>query len=276
MTRVDRGAKCPAASSKALHPRLDEVPVFDRPRATSQVSTTRRDNIIACRAESGSSWFWILFFGERYGLFRVLLADQVHSCLIQLGAHLITLVGARDVTDGDLDAAAYGFYIDSRGGRQSTHLPGMRGMLPFLFGLIRAFCGRFLHGLLNGLHYRVRILARAQNQCKFIPKPLSCSGKIEVVAFDGKIIGEGNSATGRMPGVSPVAGFKQYRVKHSELGYFPGYAVDFHPVSDTNPIFAHENEPSEKAHNEIFERHGETCASKSQEGSKLCRRTENH
>src|SRR5262249_6809365 len=81
------------------HPRLNEVPVFDRPRATSQVPTTRRDNIIACRAESGSSWFWILFFGERYGLFRVLLADQVHSCLIQLGAHLITLVGARDVTD---------------------------------------------------------------------------------------------------------------------------------------------------------------------------------
>src|SRR5215813_13225225 len=94
--------------------RLDEVPVFDRPRATSQVSTTCRDNIIACRAESGSTWFWILFFGERYGLFRVLLADQVHSCLIQLGAHLMTLVGARDVTDGDLDAAAYGFYIDSR------------------------------------------------------------------------------------------------------------------------------------------------------------------
>src|SRR5262245_61045335 len=117
----------------------------------------------------------------------------------------------------------------------------MRGMLPFFFGLIRAFCSRFLHGLLNGLHYRVRILARAQNQCEFIPKPLSCSGKIEVVAFDGKIIGERNTATGRMSGVGPVSGLQQYGMKHSELRYFAGYAVDLHPISDTNPILSNEN-----------------------------------
>src|SRR2546425_7561449 len=106
----------------------------------------------------------------------------------------------------------------------------MRGMLPFFFRLTCAICSGFQYGLLNGLHYWVRILAGGQDQCQFIPEPLPGSGKIEVVALDSETIGEGNSSPGRMPGVSPVAGFQQYGMKHSELYYFPGYAIDFNPI----------------------------------------------
>src|SRR5205809_4820124 len=106
----------------------------------------------------------------------------------------------------------------------------MRGMLPFFFRLACALCGGFQHGLLNGVNYRVRILARRHNQCKLIPKPLARSGKIEVVALDCETIGESNASPGRMPRVGPVAGFQQYRMEHSELGYLPCYSVNFYPI----------------------------------------------
>src|ERR1700693_2055721 len=131
----------------------------------------------------------------------------------------------------------------------------MRGMLPFFFRLTSALCSRFQHGLLNGLHYRIRILGGGHNQCQFIPKPLTRSGKIEVVALDGETICERNSSPGRMPRVSPVAGFQQYGMKHSELDYFPGYPVNFHPITQADSISSHQNEPAKKAHDEIFQRY---------------------
>src|ERR1700730_9383932 len=149
-------------------------------------------------------------------------------------------------------------------------------MLPFLLRLTRALCGGFQHGLLNGVNYRVRILARSQDQCQFIPKPLAGRGKIEVVALDGETIGEGNASPGRMPRVSPVAGFQQYGMKHSELDYFPGYPVNFHPITYADPVSSHQNEPAKKAHDAIFQRHRKTCAGKSKESPQLARRAENH
>src|SRR5256712_13729081 len=107
----------------------------------------------------------------------------------------------------------------------------MRRMLPFFFSLTRALSGGFQHVLLNGLNYRVRILAGGQDECQFIPKPLARSGKIEVVALDGETVSERNTSPGRMTRVGPVAGFQQYCMKHSELDYFPGYSVNFHPIT---------------------------------------------
>src|SRR3989449_8831539 len=107
----------------------------------------------------------------------------------------------------------------------------MRGMLPFFFSLTRALCCGFQHGPLNGLNYRVRILAGGQDECQFIPKPLARSGKIEVVALDGETVGESNTSPGRMTRIGPVTGFQQYRMKHSELDYFPGHSVNFHPIT---------------------------------------------
>src|ERR1700747_1129251 len=106
----------------------------------------------------------------------------------------------------------------------------MRGMLPFFFGLTCALCGGFQHGLLNGVNYWVRILARSHHQCKFIPKPLARSGKIEVVTFDGETVGESHASPGRMPRVGPVAGFQQYRVEHSEFGYLSCDSVNLYPI----------------------------------------------
>jgi len=37
-----------------------------------------------------------------------------------------------------------------------------------------------------------------------------------------KLLVNVTSSPGRMPRVSPVAGFQQYGMKHSELDYFPG------------------------------------------------------
>src|ERR1700751_3600600 len=107
----------------------------------------------------------------------------------------------------------------------------MGGILPFFFSLTRALGGRFQHGLLNGLNYRVRILARGQDQCQFIPKPLSRSGEIEVVTLDSETVGESNAASGRMARISPVTGFQQYRMKYSELNDFPGHSVNLHPIT---------------------------------------------
>src|SRR5580704_13758121 len=115
----------------------------------------------------------------------------------------------------------------------------MGGILPFFFSLIRAVSGRLEHGLLNGLNYRVRILARRQDQCQFIPKPLARSGKIEIVALDGETVGESNTSPGRMTRVGPVASFQQHRVKHSEFDYFAGYSVNLHPVTQADPISSH-------------------------------------
>src|SRR5260370_32623805 len=107
----------------------------------------------------------------------------------------------------------------------------MGGILPFFFSLTRALSGRFEHGFLNGLNYRVRILARRKDQCQFIPKPLARSGKIEIVALDGETVGKSNPSSGRMPRVSPVAGFQQYCMKHSELDDFPCYSLNLHPFT---------------------------------------------
>src|SRR5437870_1792692 len=144
-------------------------------------------------------------------------------------------------------------------------------MLPFLFRLTRALSSGLQHGLLNGFHYGVRILAGGQDQCQFVPKPLAGSGKIEVVALDGETIGERNTSPGRMPRISPVAGFQQYGMKHSELDYLAGYPVNFHPIAQADSVSPHENEPANKAHDEIFESHGKTRACKSQESPQLAR-----
>src|SRR6266576_3718052 len=107
----------------------------------------------------------------------------------------------------------------------------MGGMLPLFFRLTRALCGCFQHCLLNGLHYRIRILARSQYQSQFIPKPLARSGKIEVVALNGETVGESNASPRGMPGVCPVSGLQQYGMKHSEFDYFPGYSVNLYPIT---------------------------------------------
>src|ERR1700680_4974161 len=104
-------------------------------------------------------------------------------------------------------------------------------MLPFFFSLTRALCSRLKHGLLNGFNDRVRILASSHDQRQLVPKPLSRSGKIEVVPLDGKTISESHASSGWMTRVGPVASFQQHGMKHSELDHFPSNPVNFPPIT---------------------------------------------
>src|SRR2546429_1201706 len=50
--------------------------------------------------------------------------------------------------------------------------------------------------LLNLPHHRIGVLPGGENQLQFIPKPLAGRGEIEVVAFNGETVGEGNAPSG--------------------------------------------------------------------------------
>src|SRR2546429_9033391 len=67
-------------------------------------------------------------------------------------------------------------------------------------------------------HHRIGVLPGGENQLQFIPKPLAGRGEIEVVAFNGETVGEGNAPSGGMPGIGPVAGFEQNRSEERRVG----------------------------------------------------------
>src|SRR5258706_5849084 len=72
-----------------------------------------------------------------------------------------------------------------------------------------------------------------------------------------------------MPGISPVAGFHDYRAQQADLNDFANYAVDFHPVAHSNSIAAHQDKPSKEADNKIFERYSEPRARQAQNRGRL-------
>ena len=76
--------------------------------------------------------------GRRRWRSNCLRTEKIHGRLIELGAQLIAFAGARDVANGDLDAADDRLYVDGRRSRQRTHLARTRRVLPLLLEIGRA------------------------------------------------------------------------------------------------------------------------------------------
>src|SRR5579871_6163112 len=73
-----------------------------------------------------------------------------------------------------------------------------------------------------------------------------------------------------MVGVGPVAGFEQHGFKQADFDDFSANAVDFDPITDTDTVAPHEDEPSKEGDDEIFHRDGETGAGEAKHCSRLC------
>ncbi len=94
------------------------------------------------------------------------------------------------------------------------------------------------------------------------------------MAFDGEAIYERDTPAGGVAGGSPVAHLEQHRPQHPDLDHFAANAVDFHPISNPKPVAAHQREPAEERHDEVFERHGEAGGRESDDGGHLVWRSE--
>ena len=81
----------------------------------------------------------------------------------------------------------------------------------------------------------VRVFSRRNQDVQFVPQPLSGSGEVEVVSFDGEAIDERHFSSGGMAGIAPVAGFQQDRPQQANLNYFASDAVDLDPIAARIP-----------------------------------------
>src|SRR5258706_3146176 len=133
-------------------------------------------------------------------------AQQSHNLLVQLRACYITLVGAGDIPDLHLHSRRGRPQMNHRGRGQRFPIPC--GLLPFFLGLRSACPCLFLHQSLDRLHQRIRILPLPNLDLQFVPQPLSGRRKIKIVSLDRKAVHECDFASRRVPGISPVAGFK--------------------------------------------------------------------
>src|SRR6266566_9238440 len=138
----------------------------------------------------------------------ILSAEQINGCLIELGAQLVSFVGARDVAHGDFDAADYRLDIDCWRRGKRAHVARTRRALPFLLSLLGAFRRGLSDLFLNGIYDGIGILPGGKNNLQFVPQPLSGSRKIKVMAFNRKTIREGHAPSGRVASVGPVAGLE--------------------------------------------------------------------
>src|SRR5271167_916315 len=96
------------------------------------------------------------------------------------------------------------------------------------------------------------------------------------MTFDRKTIGERDAPASGVPGVAPIAGLEQYRVKHAEFRDFAADAIDLHPVAQPDTIAPHEYQPTKKRHNEVLQGHGQPGADDPDRGGKLTRNAEDN
>src|SRR4029077_20939517 len=118
-------------------------------------------------------------------------------------------------------------------------------------GLLAVLCRSLSHLLFEGFDGWIGILSGRQHDLQLIPKPGSAGREIEVVAFNGVTIGEGDAAACGLAGIAPIAGFEQHRVERNNFHDFPGNAVDSPPIAEADSVLAHEDDPADKTDDEI-------------------------
>src|SRR5882672_5125187 len=123
--------------------------------------------------------------------------------------------------------------------------------------------------LLDGVNQRIRIPSRGYQHLQLVPQPLPRSREVEVMPFNRKAVDESDLAPGWMSGVSPVAGFHEYRTQKADLDDFADDAIDLNPVADLQAIAPHQHEPSEEADDEVLERDGQARACKPENGCRV-------
>src|ERR1700688_3101160 len=84
------------------------------------------------------------------------------------------------------------------------------------------------------------------------------------MAFDGKAIYEGDTASGGMTGIRPVPGFKQNRLQQSNFDDLSADAVNLDPITHADAISSHKKEPSEEGHDHIFAGNGKSGTGKAE------------
>src|SRR6266699_5853723 len=100
----------------------------------------------------------------------ILPAEQSNGSLIELGAQLVAFVGARDVTNGNLDAADHRLDVDRGRRGKGAHVPRTRRAFPFLLGLLSALSGSFGNFFLYRINDGIGILSRGKHKLQFIPE----------------------------------------------------------------------------------------------------------
>src|SRR5205807_1754096 len=103
---------------------------------------------------------------------------------------------------------------------------------------------------LNSLNGLLRSGPGRHVYADLVPHPLPRGRKVEVLTGNRKIVDERHPTSRRMSFVRPVPGFEQHRPEQSNLHHFAAYAIDLDPISDSDSVFAHQYEPSEKCQNE--------------------------
>src|SRR5260370_16756987 len=110
----------------------------------------------------------------------------MNSRLIELGAQLVAFVGARDVANGNLDAADDRLDVDRGRRGKGAHVPRTRRAFPFLLGLLSALSGSLRNFFLYRINDGIGILSRGKHELQFIPHPLPATAKIKLVTFHSK------------------------------------------------------------------------------------------
>ena len=81
--------------------------------------------------------------------------------------------------------------------------------MPFALGQAGIVLGLFDDGVVDGVDGLVGVGAGRDVDGDLIPHPLAGGGEVEVLAGNGEVVDEGDTAAGGMALVGPVAGFEQ-------------------------------------------------------------------
>ena len=177
---------------------------------------------------------------------------QLDHGVVDAKSRLSPFLGAGDVTNHYHHAAVGGPDVEGGLSRVRPHPIPPRDPLPFMLGLFHVALCFLGHDVPNLLNQRIRVLSTRDEHRQLVPEPLAGRGKIEIRAVNGVLVQEGHLAASRLSGFGPVVGFEQNGAQQGDLNHFAPHAVDLHPIAHTNSLTAHQREPPEKRHDEIF------------------------
>src|SRR5437868_1287638 len=73
-----------------------------------------------------------------------------------------------------------------------------------------------------------------------------------------------------MAGIGPIAGLEKNSLEQPDLDHLTADSIDFNPITYADAIASHENEPSEKGHDEVFHGYGQAGTGETEDGCSLC------
>src|ERR1051326_7631564 len=113
---------------------------------------------------------------------------ELHNLAKQRRSQLMAFIRARNIAYNHIHSQRCGPDRDSWRRRKSFSHVKRHGALPLLFCQPDVRLGLSRHGFMHRFSNWVRINACGNGDLDFIPEPLATGGKIEVVAFNGKIL----------------------------------------------------------------------------------------